>query len=301
MAHSGQSLNDFFSEWPYIEELKPGIIASLPVDWNIVLQRINAHFDDLDGGLELQPPKLTGLGNLFIGVRSRRAADCMAWMLCPPGQAFREAHRRTICADNLHRITLAMLVYHYEHGRLPPAYTVDADGNPLHSWRVLLLPYLGQQALSGKLRLDEPWDSEHNRRFHGAVPAVYQCPSATHKPGQTTYSVVVGQNTAFAAGKGKSLDDLGMNLILVVEREQSTGRDAERQSVCWMAPTLELGESIAFKGFSRPEEHIDGIGSRHPGGMNVGLRDGSVQFIAETIELLSLQGLLDGTAEERRY
>ncbi|MHB9078993.1 MAG: DUF1559 family PulG-like putative transporter [Pirellulaceae bacterium] len=76
-------------------------------------------------------------------------------------------------------------MYQHEHGTLPPAYTVNAEGQPLHSWRVLLLPYLGQQELYGKLRLDEPWDSEHNRQFQDAAPNIYQCPSAKLQPSPT--------------------------------------------------------------------------------------------------------------------
>ena len=218
----------------------------------------------------------------------------MAVLSTPALQATREAYRRTNCMSNLQRIVLAMLLYEREHGTLPPAYTVDADGNPLHSWRVLLLPYLGKKELYDKIRLAEPWDSKHNRQFHEATVDVYQCPSAGLSLGQTRYSVVVGKKTAFQAAKGKTLDGFGMNLILVVER---------KQPVCWMAPTAELAESVAFEGIgtSRRKENVDGIKSQHPGGLNVGFRNGSVSFISETIELTSWQALLDGTARDRSY
>ena len=215
MAHGEQSLDDLFSDWEVFETLELGVAASLSVDWNIVLRWANAEYDDLDRIEVWQPPRPLSLSDLFIGVRSRRVADCVA-RLYAPGRATREANRRSNCCGNLHRITLAMLIYERRHGTLPPAYTVDAAGNPLHSWRVLLLPYLGEDELYGKLRLDEPWDSEHNRRFHDADLAIYRCPSAELTPGRNTYSVVVGEKTPFQAAKGKSLDDFGMNLILVV-------------------------------------------------------------------------------------
>ena len=238
----------------------------------------------------MQPPKLLSLGNLFIGVRSRRVADLWPACACPAIQASREANRRSNCVDNLRRITLAMLIYEREHGTLPPAYTVDADGNPLHSWRVLLLPYLGKAELYGKLRLDEPWDSQHNRQFHDAAVPVYQCPSADLKPGQTAYSVVVGENTAFQAGKGKSLDDFGMNLILVVEREQSRRLDG---------PDVGTDRIDCPGGNQSTERYVDGIGKRDSSGrVERGPANGSARFISETIEPLPLQGLLDGTALE---
>ena len=301
MAVSEASLAGLFSVWASIDEFKPGFASYISIDWNIVMRRVNAQYDDPDKAQGLLPPRLLSLGNLFIGARSRRVADCVAGLCTPAFEATREANRRLNCVDNLRRITLAMLIYARAHGTLPPAQTVDADGNPFHSWRVLLLPYLGEQELYDKLRLDEPWDSEHNRRFHDQALPIYQCPSAELTPGQTTYSVVVGRNTAFQAAQGKSLDDLGMNLLLVVEREQAIGRSGQPQSVCWMDPTSELVEALAFKGINRKKEGVIGIGSPHPGGVNVGFRDGSVEFIRETIALPLLQGLLDGTAVERPH
>lgn len=292
VALGDQSLAEKLSGLGDIGAFNPGIATSLSVDWNFVMRRVNAQFDDLDKVQVWPPPKLPLPGNLLIGVRSRHVAECMAALFVPSLQATREAIRRSKCVGYLRRITLAMLIYEREHGTLPPAYTADAASTPLHSWRVLLLPYLGEEELFGKLRLDEPWNSEHNRRFHDADLAIYQCPSAELKPGQTTYSVVVGEHTAFQAAEGISLDDLGMNLMLVVERVQS---------VCWMDPTSELAESVAFERINRQEDDAGGIGSPHPGGVDVGFRDGSVRFIPETIELPSLQGLLDGTAEECRY
>src|SRR5688500_14578472 len=50
---------------------------------------------------------------------------------------------RPPCVDNLHRIGLALHGYAGAHDAFPPAYTVDEAGNPLHSWRTLILPFLG--------------------------------------------------------------------------------------------------------------------------------------------------------------
>jgi hypothetical protein len=265
----------------------------ISVDWNIVMQQVNDAFDDPSEAYPFQPPAILSPGNLFISVRSRRIGALMTGLSMPAFQATREAIRRTNCVDHLRSIALAMLLYEREHGTLPPAYLARDDGQPLHSWRVLLLPYLGEQELYEKIRLGEPWDSEHNRQFHEAALGAYHCPSADLSLGETTYSVVVGEQTAFQGAEGKSLKDFGAHLILVVERHQS---------VCWMDPTSELDASVALEGIaSRPQTGAKGLGSPHPGGVNVALRNGSALFITETMELPTLRSLLEGTAKEGPY
>lgn len=299
MALGEESLGGFAAAWNLMREYDRDIATYVSVDWNIVMRRVNVQYDDLGKACELRPRTSPTLGDLFLSVRSRRVADSLAAWCMPAYHGAQEAIRRSICMSNLRRIALAMLMYERQHGTLPPAYTVDAAGRPLHSWRVLLLPHLGEEELYGKIHLDEPWDSQHNRQFHDADMTVYQCRSASLQPARTTYSVVVGEKTAFQAGKGKSLDDFGMNLVLVVEREQSGGREGQAPSVCWMDPTSELVESIAVEGINRREDNVVGIGSRHSGGVYVGLRDGGVLFVTESIDLPSFRSLLDGTAESR--
>ncbi len=62
----------------------------------------------------------------------------------------------------LKQYSLALMNYQQDHGALPPPYTTDEHGKPLHSWRTLLLPYVEESDLYKKIRLDEPWDSPTN-------------------------------------------------------------------------------------------------------------------------------------------
>src|SRR5579864_1381633 len=63
-------------------------------------------------------------------------------LLLPAIRSSGPAARRAQCTNNLKQIALALSNYEQANSALPPAFTVDAEGKPLHSWRTLILPYL---------------------------------------------------------------------------------------------------------------------------------------------------------------
>jgi Protein of unknown function (DUF1559) len=280
----------------------------LGVNWNAFAERVNEHYDTLVNTGWYTPFSFDPMSIISHRARSEFLADYLASRVLSTCQASLEATRISTCAERIRQIVLAMHLYERDHGTLPPACTIDADGTPLHSWRVVLLPYLGHKNLHDKIRLDEPWDSEHNRQFHQQDITFYQCPSATLAPyvrfyqcpeldqlppGLATYSVVVGPEMPFEAGIGKSLSDFGpnrSNMILVVERQEP---------VCWMDPTGNSSQAAADKGIHpHPDERTDdGIGSKHPGQCRIGHCSGAARFISETVDTELFQELLRGTAD----
>jgi hypothetical protein len=79
------------------------------------------------------------------------------------------------------------------------------DGRPLYSWRVLILPYIEEDALYKEFRLDEPWDSEHNIRLLERMPRSYAAPWTRRvkvPPHHTVYHVLVGPGTPFEEAYG---------------------------------------------------------------------------------------------------
>lgn len=97
--------------------------------------------------------------------------------------------------------------YNAEHGSLPPHAAYGKDGSPLLSWRVLILPYVEQQELYERFRLDEPWDSPHNLALLPLMPKIY-APfdgSEPPEPHATFYQVFVGEGAAFEGPKGMRL------------------------------------------------------------------------------------------------
>ncbi len=102
-------------------------------------------------------------------------------------------------ANNLKQIAIAMHGYSdTNNGTMPPAAVCDKKGKPLLSWRVLILPYIEQDKLYKEFKLDEPWDSEHNKKLLAKMPSVYAMPGKT-QPGDTDtyYRVFVGNGAGF--------------------------------------------------------------------------------------------------------
>ena len=84
------------------------------------------------------------------------------------------AHATTV--NNLSQLMAALHQYHADKGHFPPASILGKDGNggPPHSWRVEILPWLGEQALYDQYRFDEPWDSQHNKSLLPQIPEVFR-------------------------------------------------------------------------------------------------------------------------------
>ena len=186
------------------------------------------------------------------------------------------------------RIQLAMFLYEREHGTLPPALTRDKDGNPLHSWRTLLLPYFGDESLNelyAQIRLDEPWNSEHNLPFHTRNLDIYRCPSAVKNAGDANYSVIVGDELLFGNdGRGRSLADSKRHVILLAER---------KEGVCWMRPDAEITQHDAETNIINKTPAS--ISSNHVSGANFALRDGGVNFLFETVNPDTFTNMIRGS------
>jgi len=201
-------------------------------------------------------------------------------LLLPAVQASREAARRMQCANHLKQIVLALHNHHDAISGLPPLYTIDANGKPLHSWRVQILPFLEQQALFEAIRHNEPWDSEHNKQFHDRMPAMYKCPSNPNNG--CCYSAIAGQ--VFTPARetrtgGGSLFLANNTFAVITDGTSNTLAVIEaKEPFNWMDPTADISLDELAKGINAGR-----AGSYHTGGCNCALFDGSVRFLAQPI------------------
>jgi prepilin-type processing-associated H-X9-DG protein len=227
---------------------------------------------------------LTVLGIIGIGLA----------IMLPAVRTPREAARRNDCRSNLQQIALALRLYAEAHGALPPAYTTDADGKPLHSWRTLILPFLEEQQLYHSIDLTKPWDDPANAAAFNSIVSVYQCPSAPWEiDNRTTYQAVVTPSSCFRATEPRSLSDIAddaSQTLMVIEVD-------EEHATPWMSP-VDADEKIVL-GLGGPTSR-----TAHPGGVQAAFVDGSVQFLVDGIPamvrraLISMAGNDNVTAED---
>ncbi len=96
---------------------------------------------------------------------------------------------KTVSAMNVKKIMLAMHHYVDTYRHFPPAVMLGKDGRggPSHSWRVAILPQLGEHELYNEYRFDEPWDSDHNKKLLEKMPAVFRGPLDAPNAMNTSY------------------------------------------------------------------------------------------------------------------
>jgi hypothetical protein len=132
----------------------------------------------------------------------------------------RQEAQKTASKAHLRQIAVAMQMYEAQNKSLPAPASYDGQGKPLLSWRVHVLPFLGQQKLYEKFHLNEPWDSENNKKLIAEMPDLYQSPmSKLKEKGRTNYLLPTGKDTLFPGREGPKLKDIKnpAHTILIVE------------------------------------------------------------------------------------
>jgi beta-lactamase regulating signal transducer with metallopeptidase domain len=206
---------------------------------------------------------------------SSGAAAALA-VLAPAVQSAREAARRAGSLNNLKQIALAMHMYHDTHRTFPPAVVIGPDGQTPHSWRVALLPFLGQEALYRQYQLGEPWDSENNRQVLAQMPAVYRHPQAARESTNSSYYVLTGDATIFHGTTGCSLPEIQdgtSNTLLLVEA---------KRDIPWTRPDDIPLDSL---------QGVSDLAGYHHEGVNVALADGSARFLSMSLDAVLFRSL----------
>jgi hypothetical protein len=204
----------------------------------------------------------------------------------PAVAAVRTAADKTKSQNNLKQLALAMHNYNSTHRSLPGHALYGKDGKPLLSWRVALLPYLGQVPLWRKFKLDEPWDSPHNKALLKYMPPSYiplgEPPAEAAY--NTYYQVWVGTKGAvgpvfepdprFQASLSGGIPDGSSGTFLIVEAGSP---------VPWTKP-----EDLRYD----PAGPLPKLGGLFADGFCAAFADGSVRFITREIDEETIRALI---------
>jgi len=240
-------------------------------------------------------------GGLPIGsarplVRRLAAATvCMVLVVCgavafmrygaPAISNLQAKRQRADAIRNIERIAAALNAYAADHGTYPPPQIRAADGKPMHSWRVLILPYLDQQALFNEYDMAQAWDSPRNYAIVDRMPAAYRGLRGSIFGTDTPYYLITGPGTLFPpAPPGnpaigfrslgpKDVSDNPGQTLLVVEAASPTN-----SMLVWTQPLdLDIGQMRGTIGGSPGLE----IGGVTEGGATVATIDGRGHFLDE--------------------
>jgi hypothetical protein len=220
-------------------------------------------------------------------------------------------------AHRLRKIGLALHNFESTNGSFP-AGIVAQKGQLGLSWRVAILPYLeeGKDAsLYKEFKLDEPWDSEHNKKLIEKMPTVFESPGMVISHGKTYLRSFVGQ---FAFIQGGPPDPKGRPSTFNPWANQPPGSAARGRNFAGITDgtsnTLMVVEAAEAVEWTKPDElpfndqpgappstplpPLPKIGGLFDGGFHGLMCDGSVRFFSDKLDEKVLRALISPNGGE---
>lgn len=262
------------------------LLIKLGLDELADLQKKNAKNPELEG---LQPlfriltQALTGAsakqeGNQLSGTISIKTDQPVAEIVSGLVKNLQGGSGRTREQNNLKQIVLALHNYHSAMGHFPPVAILDKKGKPMLSWRVLILPYIEEGSLYEKFKLDEPWDSENNKKLLDKMPQIYKLPDQEKKDdSRTHYRVFMGKGAMWDPLLTIKLQDITDGTSKTIAVVQAA------DSVPWSKP-----EELAFD----PEKEMKLLLRWKDDISSMAFADGSVRSVSKKIKEATLKALI---------
>ena len=254
--------------------------------------------------IQSAPTKKPASGKIGCALFALLMIGGMIALVIPAIKAARNADLSRTCQAYMKRLGLALQHYDDRYGQFPPAYTVDKEGNKLHSWRTLILPFLELQNFYDQLRLEEPWNSPHNLSIFKKNDPVSdesrlldpspfyrspKCPSSIDKD-YTNYAMIIGPGCPSDGPNGWRLKELANGSsysIMLVET---------KSPIRWYEPK-DIDVSTLY---GEPFASDPVIGSFHRGVFLTAFCDGSVHPVSESIKKDTLRALIEGRIKNEK-
>jgi hypothetical protein len=224
---------------------------------------------------------LGACGGLLFGTL---LVSCLVAGLLPAVGSGPPPRARIDCNNHLKMIGLGLQIYADVYKCFPPAYVADKDGRPMHSWRVLILPYIEEKPLYAQYDFNEPWDGPHNRLLASKMPRWYHCEKDMPSGGtSTSYVAITGPETLLsddACSSFADVKDSTPNTLAIVEVAAS--------GINWMEP-----RDLPFAALGRGVNPRAGrgISSCHPNGALVVFGDGHTDYLTDDTPIADLKAL----------
>lgn len=181
-----------------------------------------------------------------------------SWLAVAIHQA-REAAIACNCQCPLNQLQLALMNYESRRGHFPPAYVADKDGKPMHSWRVLILPYIEEESLYKEYDFNEPWNGPHNSKLADKMPRNFHMPSEPPSTSVTNIVAITGPGTAFpgpkTTRKAELTDGLDRTILLA---------EIANSNINWLEPRDLHVEQMSFIANDRQKPSISCSRRRGP-------------------------------------
>jgi hypothetical protein len=270
--------------------------------WPAIARHLHTSVTELrrtKDGIEMQSHRnlpAMGMGSLALVGLASSGSSLFAPSISPPvpiaigpSEDAQLIQRQFSAMYHLDTVAEAIKGYRQaHHATFPPAFSTSKDGKPLLSWRVLILPYAGQEALYKQFHLDEPWDSQHNKKLLSQMPDFYKT-LGNNAANTTTTLAVRGEKTVFPGGKAVSEAEVKDGLdstIMVVEVETA-------KAVPWTKPDdFQYDEK-------KPTAGLTSSAPYGPGVFFALFCDGTLRWISNTADHAALCALFTRAGGEK--
>jgi prepilin-type N-terminal cleavage/methylation domain-containing protein/prepilin-type processing-associated H-X9-DG protein len=246
----------------------------------------------------------------------------LAALLMPAVQSARASARRIMCQNQLRQLGLALHSYHESHLCFPPGSLVMGPSFPIESgwgWGAMILPDVDQSGLSERIDFDHGTAVGGNLELITTTIPLWRCPAEIgdewiqvvpldHPPfdlASGNYCGSEGILSAMSCVRIGQITDGTSRTLLLGERMVQTGEDGGLPFTSAWCGQVAFADGYEYRSvphLSASHWHPINVspsdsrcfGSRHTGGANFIMGDGSARFLNENMDGLVFEAL--GTA-----